>query len=95
MDNDLSGIGRVTGKEQPKNRLIRNLRNNGEKYVTVDAFDTYVTSQEKLCSAYREHQKDLIEGIRDEIKNAIYLTTSIIGLIVTVSTIIMMVVRGG
>jgi len=71
----------------------RYVRNNGEKYIRTDTFEMYSDDQEKLCSAYRAHQSDLIEGVRDDLKNAIYITTTVLGLIVTLATIIQIVLR--
>jgi len=47
-------------------------------------FERYAKQQEKICAAYRDHMKDLIEQIRDEIKNTIYITTALIGILITV-----------
>jgi len=80
--------------ENPISKPNRYVRNNGEKYIRIDTFKMYADDQEKICSAYRDHLKDLIEGIRDELKNAIYITTTVLGLIVTLATIVQLVFKG-
>ena len=69
-------------------------KNNPGKYVRIETFKIYSDNQEKLCAAYRDHQKDLIEGVRDELKNAIYITTTVLGLIVTLATIVQLIFGG-
>ena len=81
----LAGINNILPK--PGKKFI----NTSNQHVDSKTFQTYAESQDKLCHAYRAHQSDLIEGVRDEIKNAIYLTGAILGLIVTVSTIALLV----
>lgn len=80
--------------ENPISKPNRYVRNNGEKYLRTDTFKMYSDDQEKLCSAYRNHLSSLIEGVRDDLKNAIYITTTVLGLIVTLATIIQIVFKG-
>ena len=86
------GEDRVDGVK-PFKEPNRYLRNNGEKYIRTDTFEMYVDDQEKLCFAYRDHLNDLIEGVRDDLKNAIYITTTVLGLVVALATVIQLVFR--
>lgn len=65
--------------------------NDDNPHVSVETFNQFKIDQASLCKAYRSHLETKIESVEDNIKGHLNAVGLVLGIIVSICTLIMLV----